>query len=123
MNALRRITWTLGAPVRAALIGGILLYRATLSGWLGGQCRFYPTCSHYGEDAIRAHGAVRGSAMAAWRIMRCNPFGAGGLDPVAPPPERTRNRAQYDDILRATARRPAPRPSPGVPRPGEEAHA
>jgi uncharacterized protein len=123
MNALRRVTWTLGAPVRATVIGGILLYRATLSGWLGGQCRFYPTCSHYGEDAIRAHGAVRGSAIAAWRIMRCNPFGRGGLDPVRPASKRTPNRVKYDDILRSTARRPAPGRSPAVPQPGEEAHA
>jgi putative membrane protein insertion efficiency factor len=76
--------WTAGAPVRALLIAGIRLYRATLSGWLGGQCRFYPTCSHYGEEAIRTHGAFRGTAMTAWRILRCNPFGAGGIDEVPP---------------------------------------
>jgi putative membrane protein insertion efficiency factor len=84
VNGVRRGLWVAGAPIRAALIGAILLYRATLSGWLGGQCRFYPTCSHYGEDAIRTHGALRGTAMTVWRVLRCNPFGEGGVDPVPP---------------------------------------
>ncbi|HEV8682285.1 MAG TPA: membrane protein insertion efficiency factor YidD, partial [Actinomycetota bacterium] len=42
----------------------IRLYQLTLSGWLGGQCRFYPSCSHYAREAIQMHGASRGSAMA-----------------------------------------------------------
>ena len=69
-------------PARWVLLGGIRVYRATLSGWLGGQCRFYPTCSHYAEDAIRTHGARQGSALATWRVLRCNPYGAGGVDHV-----------------------------------------
>ena len=88
---IRRAAWFAGAPVRAVEIGLIRLYRATLSGWLGGQCRFYPTCSHYAEDAIRERGAVRGTAMAAWRILRCNPFGEGGIDHVRP-------GKRYDDV-------------------------
>ncbi len=79
---IRRAIRAAGAPVRAFEIGLIRVYRATLSGWLGGQCRFYPTCSHYAEDAIREYGAVRGIGLAAWRILRCNPFGAGGIDRV-----------------------------------------
>lgn len=92
MSAVRRVLWAIGTPVRASLIAAIHLYRATLSGWLGGQCRFYPTCSHYGEDAIRTHGAIRGSVMATWRVLRCNPFGAGGIDPVPP-------RSPYGDVI------------------------
>ena len=88
---IRRAAWFAGAPVRALEIGLIRLYRATLSGWLGGQCRFYPTCSHYAEDAIHERGALRGTAMAAWRILRCNPFGKGGIDHV-PAAQR------YDDV-------------------------
>jgi len=72
----------IGAPARFALIAAIRLYRATLSGLFGGQCRFHPSCSVYAEDAIRARGALVGSALAAWRILRCQPFGAGGLDPA-----------------------------------------
>ena len=82
MNAVRRTSWVVGAPFRVALLGAIRLYRATLSGWLGGQCRFYPSCSQYAEDAIRARGAAAGSAFAVWRILRCNPFGKGGIDPA-----------------------------------------
>ncbi|HEU4355783.1 MAG TPA: membrane protein insertion efficiency factor YidD [Actinomycetota bacterium] len=80
--------------MRLLLIGLVKLYRVTLSGWLGGQCRFYPTCSHYAEDAIKSHGAVRGSAMTAWRIARCGPFTDGGFDPVPP-----RKGAAYVNII------------------------
>jgi len=94
---VRRIAWKAGAPTRVAMLGLIRLYRVTLSGWLGGQCRFYPTCSHYAEDAIRMHGAVRGVVMAAWRIARCGPFTPGGVDHVpAPNPLRV-----YDRVIHA----------------------
>ena len=94
---IRRALRTAGTPVRALEIGLIRLYRATLSGWLGGQCRFYPTCSQYAEAAIRERGAVKGTALAAWRILRCNPFGTGGIDHVRPAPE-------YDDVIHRTDR-------------------
>jgi putative membrane protein insertion efficiency factor len=74
--------WTLGAPIRWILLGAIAVYRVTLSGWLGGQCRFSPTCSRYAEEAIRVHGAIRGSYLAARRVLRCNPFHPGGIDRV-----------------------------------------
>jgi len=92
---VHRIAWKAGAPARLVSVGLIHLYRATLSGWLGGQCRFYPTCSHYAEDAIRMHGAVRGSLMAAWRIARCGPFTRGGVDHVPPA-----GRSRYDTVIR-----------------------
>ena len=67
------------------LIGAIDLYQATLSprmGSVGVQCRFKPTCSHYGEGAIRKYGAWTGSWKAAWRIARCGPWTpAGTVDP------------------------------------------
>lgn len=94
---IRRALRTAGTPVRAVEIACVRVYRATLSGWLGGQCRFYPSCSHYAEDAIREHGAAKGSALAAWRIIRCNPFGEGGIDPV-------RERPEYDGIIRKETR-------------------
>ena len=84
-----------GAPARWALLGAIRLYSRFLSGWLGGQCRFAPTCSHYAEIAIERHGAARGSMLAAWRVARCNPYGRGGFDPV-PPPRRRPEPAAYD---------------------------
>lgn len=92
--------WAAGAPFRLLLLALVKLYRLTLSGWLGGQCRFYPTCSHYAEEAIRTHGALRGGAMAAWRIARCGPFTDGGVDHV--PPRRDR-RGQYDAVIQGPA--------------------
>ena len=86
MTSVRGILWVAGAPARSILLGAISLYRLTLSGWLGGQCRFSPTCSRYAEEAIRAHGAIKGSFLMVRRVLRCNPFGRGGFDPV--PPER-----------------------------------
>ena len=95
MSHVHRIAWKAGAPARLALLGLIRLYRVTLSGWLGGQCRFYPTCSRYAEDAIRLHGAVRGMLMAAWRIARCGPFTRGGVDRVPAP----RHVTEYDAVI------------------------
>ena len=46
------------------------------------KCPYYPTCSKYGLEAIKKHGALKGSCLAAWRILRCNPFSKGGYDPV-----------------------------------------
>jgi len=97
VSHVHRIAWRAGAPARLALLGLIRLYRFTMSGWLGGQCRFYPTCSRYAEDAIRLHGAVRGMLMAAWRIARCGPFTRGGVDRVPAP----RHVAEYDAVIHA----------------------
>ncbi len=94
MNAVRRVLDGAGAPVRMILIACIKVYRVSLSGWLGGQCRFYPSCSRYAEDAIRVHGAVRGTGMALWRVLRCNPFGGGGVDRV----DVVTAGTSYDDV-------------------------
>jgi uncharacterized protein len=93
MNAVRRGLHVAGAPIRMVLLTLIGAYRLTLSGVLGGQCRFHPSCSHYAEEAIRTHGAIRGSGLAMWRILRCNPFGRGGSDPVPP-------GTMYDPVVR-----------------------
>jgi uncharacterized protein len=57
-------------------------YQRCLSPLLPPSCRFVPSCSEYGYQAIEKYGIIRGGAMAAWRIMRCNPFCKGGFDPV-----------------------------------------
>ncbi len=64
------------------LIGIIKLYRMTLSKILPRCCRFYPSCSEYGLSVVRRFGAVKGGYLALRRIIRCNPFSAGGYDPA-----------------------------------------
>lgn len=59
-------------------------YQLVLSPMLGQNCRFYPSCSHYAIEAIKTHGAARGSWLAARRVCRCHPWNEGGLDPVPP---------------------------------------
>ena len=67
---------------RIVLLALIRAYQAAISPALPqGTCRFYPSCSHYGYQAIYKHGAVRGTGMAVWRVLRCNPWGGHGHDP------------------------------------------
>ena len=68
--------------MKRLLIGALRLYRKSLSPFIGQQCRFEPTCSHYGEEAIAKHGALRGTILTVWRILRCGPWSKGGYDPV-----------------------------------------
>lgn len=73
--------WLLCLPIR--------LYRITLSPLLPpGVCRFHPSCSAYALEAIQVHGPFRGLGLATWRLVRCQPFCDGGLDPVPPARER-----------------------------------
>ena len=69
-------------PAQHALIGLIKAYRLFLSPWLGSSCRFTPTCSAYGLQALQEHGAAAGSYLTLARIARCHPWCAGGHDPV-----------------------------------------
>ena len=64
------------------LVGAIRIYQRTISKLLPPACRFYPSCSEYAAQAIERYGAVRGSALAASRLMRCHPWHPGGVDPV-----------------------------------------
>jgi uncharacterized protein len=72
---------TPGARIAATLVR---LYQLTLSPFLGGSCRFVPSCSVYAHEAIVTHGAVRGTWLALRRLARCHPLGQAGLDPVPP---------------------------------------
>jgi len=90
------VLWALGWPARGVLLVLIRLYQVSLSGVLGGQCRFDPTCSVYAAQAVRARGAVVGAGLAIWRIARCNPFGRGGPDPAPHP-------LVYDSVIRERA--------------------
>jgi len=61
-------------------VGVLDLYRATIGVSLGGECRFYPSCSTYAREAILKYGAIKGGLKAGWRLLRCNPFNSGGVD-------------------------------------------
>jgi putative membrane protein insertion efficiency factor len=73
----------IGRIVKKFLIGAIRFYQVFLSPlkWRC-HCRFIPTCSQYAIEAIEKYGPWKGSLLAAWRILRCNPFSEGGYDPV-----------------------------------------
>lgn len=66
--------------MKKLLIVFVRMYQLMLSPWLGGCCRFYPSCSNYSIDAIRTHGSLKGLALSGWRLLRCNPFNKGGVD-------------------------------------------
>lgn len=59
-------------------------YQCTLRPFLFGACKFHPTCSEYGIEAVQTHGVVRGLWLTSARVLRCHPFSPGGLDPVPP---------------------------------------
>ncbi len=74
------------------LIACIRLYQKLISPLLGQNCRFHPSCSQYAIEALRIHGIIAGTGYALWRILRCQPFCAGGFDPV--PERRPRRQRQ-----------------------------
>jgi putative membrane protein insertion efficiency factor len=91
---LRRVT---RLPAQA-LLGLVWLYQRAVSPVLPAVfgpncgCRFSPTCSHYAAEAMRTHGALVGSGLTLWRLLRCTPLSAGGLDPVPPSPSLRRTK-------------------------------
>ncbi len=72
----------LSALPRRLLMGLVRAYQLLFSAWIGNVCRYHPSCSHYAMAALQRHGACGGSALAAWRVLRCNPWSLGGHDPV-----------------------------------------
>ena len=69
--------------MRRTAIALLRVYQRTLSPLLGPRCKYYPSCSDYAVQAIGRYGILRGSVLAAWRLLRCNPFSHGGYDPVS----------------------------------------
>ncbi|MEX2458955.1 MAG: membrane protein insertion efficiency factor YidD [Actinomycetota bacterium] len=92
MSLVRALGW----PFRAVLLGLLAVHRRVLSPVLGARCRFHPSCSAYAAEAIRTHGAAKGSVLAAWRVARCSPLSAGGVEPVPP---RGRWRTVSDNVI------------------------
>lgn len=78
---MRILTFVARLPA-LLLMGLIRLYQVTISPLIGPTCKYYPSCSHYGLEAVRRHGALRGTVLAGWRVLRCNPWSHGGVDEV-----------------------------------------
>jgi len=68
--------------MRIIVISLLRFYKRFISPLLPAACRFEPSCSEYAREAVELHGVWRGGLLAAWRILRCNPFSKGGFDPV-----------------------------------------
>jgi uncharacterized protein len=91
------------------LLLAVRFYITFLSPFLGGACRFYPSCSNYAAEAISRHGARRGFSLAARRLLRCNPFTKGGFDPVPdelPPSQATPAQGETFKRLRLSQGEP-----------------
>jgi putative membrane protein insertion efficiency factor len=70
-------------PLRAIVSAPIALYQRAISPALPQRCKYHPSCSQYAVSAIRRYGILRGSVLAAWRLLRCNPWSHGGVDFVS----------------------------------------
>jgi len=79
---VKRSLSTLPRGLKAIVLAPIVAYQRFVSPALPRRCKYYPTCSAYAVEAIREVGVVRGSILAAWRLVRCNPFSHGGYDPI-----------------------------------------
>ena len=82
MNLLRQIVHWVSKALVWVLLVPIFFYQRCISPFTPPACRFTPTCSEYAVTAIERYGAWKGGRMAAWRILRCNPGGGSGYDPV-----------------------------------------
>src|ERR1700740_178989 len=106
-NGESRFRQRIGKYVRSAgkwtLLLFVRFYQVFLSPFFGGACKFYPSCSRYGYEAIARHGAWRGSVLAVKRLLRCRPFTKGGFDPVPEVDELTEPRAKTCATLAGSA--------------------
>ncbi len=91
-------------PWRWLVLGPIEIYRRAISPALPRRCKYEPTCSRYAAQAVREFGILRGTVLAGWRLMRCNPFSHGGFDPVA---EQGVFRRRAHDPARTAQRTPS----------------
>jgi putative membrane protein insertion efficiency factor len=88
-------------PARAIFVLPIRLYQRVISPLVPARCKYHPSCSAYAVQAVQTYGILRGSVLAAWRLLRCNPWSLGGYDPVSaqtlfrPPPPDPRPRLDH----------------------------
>ncbi|WP_425546629.1 membrane protein insertion efficiency factor YidD [Brevibacterium samyangense] len=81
-SATERVWWALRLAPRMPFVWFMRAYRRLISPLYGEVCRYYPSCSKYALDAFEVKGAVRGTLLTVWRLLRCNPFSPGGVDHV-----------------------------------------
>ena len=77
----------MNSPLAWSITQLIRGYQKFISPLLGPRCRYYPSCSSYALEAVKVHGALKGSALSTWRVLRCNPWSLGGVDHI---PEKGR---------------------------------
>jgi putative membrane protein insertion efficiency factor len=77
-----KLIWFVFLLPRNALVGFVLIWRKLISPLYGDVCRYYPSCSSYGLSSLQNHGVIRGVPLTIWRILRCHPWAAGGIDDV-----------------------------------------
>jgi putative membrane protein insertion efficiency factor len=78
--------------LKKIVMGVIRFYQVAISPLKPPTCRFYPTCSHYGLEAVNRFGPIKGSWLALIRILKCHPFHPGGIDPVPEKKEKSEDR-------------------------------
>lgn len=82
MNLLRACIHAVSKAIVWVLLLPIVFYQRYISPFTPPACRFTPTCSEYAKQALKKHGPIKGLALAIWRVLRCNPWGGSGYDPV-----------------------------------------
>ena len=82
MNIIRKISQWVSKAFAFLLCLPIVFYQTCITPFTPATCRFTPTCSEYGKQALKKHGPIKGLGLAIWRILRCNPWGDSGYDPV-----------------------------------------
>ena len=78
--------------MKKILIAVIKFYKKSISPLSKSKCKYYPTCSSYGLEAIEPHGVLKGGLLTIWRVIRCNPFSKGGYDPVPLKKEKNKRK-------------------------------
>lgn len=109
-DLVHRVLWVVGYPIRLLLTGLIRGYQKFISPLFGPSCRLHPCCSQYGIEAVRCHGAFKGTLLTSARLVRCNPWTRGGIDPI-PRPGEWRSPVNLD----GTPRDPGDHPAAAVP--------
>lgn len=90
------LLWLVRIGPRMPLVWSIRAYRKVISPLYGQVCRYYPSCSMYGLEAVEIHGVLKGMVLTGWRVLRCNPFSLGGVDHVPGSAREARSAAMKD---------------------------